>query len=119
MQNPQDGTTKFEASSMDKMYFVRDIDPLKIGEISKPVSYSDKDQKAAIRLLMVKSKTNPHTANLKDDYQKIRNAALADKQNLALLDWVKKRRAETFVSINKDYLKCDALKDWVKFVAGK
>jgi peptidyl-prolyl cis-trans isomerase SurA len=118
MQNTQDGTTKFDATTMDKTLFFQ-IDQLKIGEISKPVSYSDKDQKAALRLLLVKSKTAPHTANLKDDYQKIRNAALADKQNLALLDWVKKRRAETYVSINKDYLKCDALKDWVKFVAGK
>jgi len=118
MQNTQDGTTKFDATTMDKTLFFQ-IDQLKLGEISKPVSYSDKEQKAALRLLMVKSKTSPHTANLKDDYQKIRNAALSDKQNLTLLDWVKKKRAETYVSINKDYLKCDALKDWVKFVAGK
>ena len=63
---------------------------------------------------MVKTKTAPHTANLKEDYQKIRGAALQEKQNIALLDWVKKKREKTYVSISKDYRKCESVKDWLK-----
>ncbi len=113
MVNPQDGTTKFQASQMDKTLFFQ-VDPLKDNEVSRPVSYSNNESKPSLRLLKVKSKTAPHIANLKEDYQKIQNAALQDKQNTTLIEWVKKKRANTFVNVNRDYTKCEVIKDWLK-----
>ena len=112
MENQQSGTTKFQSSELDKTLFFT-IDKLKTGEVSKPLS-TEVNNKPALRIIMVKSRTSPHVANLKDDYQKIQNVALSEKQNKTLLDWVKKKRANTFVNVNMDYVNSDAVKEWMK-----
>jgi peptidyl-prolyl cis-trans isomerase SurA len=112
MENQQTGATKFQSSELDKTLFF-EIDKLKIGDVSKPLS-TEVNSKPALRIIMIKTRTSPHIANLKDDYQKIQNVALSEKQNKTLLDWVKKKRESTFVNVIKDYQKCDSIKEWMK-----
>ena len=114
MENQQTGTTKFQSSELDKTLFF-EIDKLKVSEVSRPLS-TEVGNKPALRIIMIKARTAPHIANLKEDYQKIQNAALSEKQNKTLLDWVKKKRKDTFVNVNKDYFKCDSIKEWMKNV---
>ena len=111
MINPQTGTTKFETDQLDPTLFFQ-IDKLKIGEVSESMVMQTRESNQAYRLLLVKSRTEPHRANLKEDYQKIQAAALTEKQNKAILDWVKKKKSMTYIKVDKEYQNCEVLKDW-------
>ena len=86
------------------------IDTMKVGQITKPMPYRTEDGKDAQRIIYLKSKTPPHQANLKDDYQKIATAALAEKRNKALDTWFDKNRGMVYLEVNPDYANCNLLK---------
>lgn len=112
--NPQTGTTKFEPGQLDPTLFFQ-IDKLKINQVSAPMLMQTSDGKQAYRLLIVKSRTQPHRANIKEDYQNIQNIVLLYKQNEVLNNWVKKRRKTTFIQINREYLNNTCiLDDWLQ-----
>ncbi len=117
MVNPQVGTTKFEPGQLDPTMFFH-VDKLKVGEYSKPELIQSADGKQSYHILLLKSRTEPHKANLKDDYQKIQASALSEKQGIALKEWVKKKQMTTSVDIKKDYvseIQCsEEVKDWLK-----
>ncbi len=85
------------------------IDTMKVGQITKPLPYRTEDGKDAVRIIYLKSKTPPHQANLKDDYQKIAVAALAEKREKALDDWFEKNRGQVFMEVNPDFTNCNLL----------
>jgi len=112
MINPNTGTTHFEASQIDpSIFFI--VDKMKVGEISRPVSVSTPDSKQGYRIVFLKSKSDPHTANLRDDYQKIQEALLAKKQSAVINEWVNKRKSTTYIRIDNDYLSCKFKHKWI------
>ena len=72
------------------------------------------ENKNAYRIVIVKSRTQPHKANLKDDYQRIQEVVLQEKQNKAVNDWVEKRRKSTYIQLNDNMNNCEVLKHWTK-----
>jgi peptidyl-prolyl cis-trans isomerase SurA len=111
MQNAQDGSTKIPTDQLDpNLYFA--IENLKVGEISQPTLFTLPSGEQAYRMVQFISKTEPHRANLKDDYQKIQQAALSSKQNKTMEDWFNKKRASTFIKISEDFNYCTALDKW-------
>ena len=48
----------------------------------------------------------------KKDYQKLQNVALVKKQQKTVENWVKKRRALTYVKIDDEFRKCKLKYDW-------
>lgn len=113
MVNPQTGSSRFEADQMDPtLAFL--VGKMKAGDVSEPQSFTTPDGKQGYRIIQLKSRTEAHKANLKDDYQKIQNVALQEKQGNTLKDWVSKKRNVTFVQINDQYKNCAELKDWMK-----
>lgn len=111
--NPMTGTSKFEPDQLDPGTFFQ-IDKLKVGEISSAVSLTTQEGKSVYKLLLLKSRTSPHKANLKDDYQKIQAAALTLKQNIAMQEWVEQQIRKTFVEVGPPFKKCENLKEWTK-----
>jgi len=114
--NAQTGSTKFEMdqlSSIDPTLFLT-LDKMKVGEFSKPVLTNSSDGKQAYNIILLKSRTEPHKANLRDDYQKIQSAAEAMKESNLIRDWIDKKITTTFIKIDKDYLNCDFNNPWVK-----
>jgi peptidyl-prolyl cis-trans isomerase SurA len=111
MQNAQDGSTKIPTDQLDPNLFFA-IDNLKVGEISQPTLFTLPSGEQAYRVVQFISKTEPHRANLKDDYQKIQQAALSSKQNKTMEDWFDKKRASTFIKISEDFNYCTTLDKW-------
>ncbi|MCG3166950.1 MAG: Chaperone SurA [Bacteroidia bacterium] len=114
--NPQTGSTKFEMdqlSSIDPTLFLT-IDKMKVGEFSKPIITSSQDGKQAYSIILLKSRTEPHKANLRDDYQKIQTAASTMKESNLVREWIEKKIATTYVRIDEAYLNCDFNNPWVK-----
>ncbi len=110
--NPQTGSSKFETSELDQTTFFT-IDKLKVGEISEPVIMQTPDGKKAYRLLYLKSRSEPHRANMKDDYQRVQNIALSLKQSKVIDNWIKNKLKTTFVKIDEEYKTCNFKHDWL------
>lgn len=112
--NPQTGGSLMESSQLDPdMFFI--LDSMHLGAISKPMNFKTREGKDAVRILFLKNKTSPHRANLKDDYAKIQAAALSDKQETTLHNWIKNHIDRNYIMIDPEYKNCEAVKEiWTK-----
>jgi peptidyl-prolyl cis-trans isomerase SurA len=113
MINPETGTSHLSPDKMDRLLFFQ-VDTMSLNTVSQPLLMTTAEGKSAYRLVIVKSKSKPHEANLKDDYQKIQEVALAEKQNKAMSDWISKKSKSTYIQINDTMGGCAALKHWLK-----
>lgn len=111
LMSPTDGGSRIAYDQLEASVFLS-IDTLKPGSYSKPVMYQTTDGKLAYRILYYKSKTEPHQANLEDDYQRIQAQALADKEAKAVSEWFQKKRSVTYVRIDPEFGDCSELKSW-------
>ena len=111
--NPYTMSTTFEADQLDpQVSFV--IDKMEVGEISNPVPMKTEEKKDAYRILLLKEKTQPHEANLVDDYTIIREWALQDKKMKTIDEWIDHKAKNTYVRIIEEYRTCDFDHDWGK-----
>ncbi len=109
--NPYTGSTLFEADDLDQQVsFV--IDKLEVGELSDPVPMVTEDGKDAYRLLMLKRKTEPHKANLRDDYNRIQDWALQKKKQEAVDNWIREKSNSAYVRINDNFVNCPFDYNW-------
>ena len=88
------------------------INRLEVGEISDPLPMTTNDNKDAFRLIMVKRKTEPHQANLKDDYSLIQNWAMSQKRQEALGKWVSEKAAKAYIRLDDSFKDYDFYYDW-------
>lgn len=104
------GSTKIALENLDPVvYFI--IDTMQVGTMTAPIPFRTEDNKEAYRIVYFKSKTAPHYANLKEDYQKIQAACLLQKKQKAVQTWFEKTRTEVFVNIEDEYKGCTLFKD--------
>ena len=110
--NPNSGHTKFETDQLDpNLFFV--IDKLQVGEISEPVLMTTEDGGQAYRIVKLRSRSEPHKANLKDDYQRIKEATLNQLQADAIEKWMEKKKKNTYIQIDDSYQSCQLIQDWL------
>jgi peptidyl-prolyl cis-trans isomerase SurA len=102
------GGTRISVDEIDPAVFFA-IDTMKIGSISRPLTYRNDQGKEAVRILYYKSRMPPHMASLKDDWHKIQTATLNQKKNKVLAKWFDKARKDVFISIDPTYDLCDIL----------
>jgi peptidyl-prolyl cis-trans isomerase SurA len=103
-----DGGTKISIKELDPVVYFN-IDTMKVGNISRPITYRTDDGKEAVRILYFKTKLPPHQANLKDDWHRIQAAALGEKKDKALDKWFLKARQDVFINIDPAYKSCGIL----------
>jgi len=115
MVNQKSGNTKFEISDIPPQ-MNKQIAKLKVGEISKPFKMMDEQKgKETYRLVLLKSKTAPHRANLRDDYQLLKGMLQNKKRQEKINNWIKQKQLTTYIKIDKKWLNCDfEYKGWVK-----
>ena len=95
MLNPETNTTRLSPDKIDRMLFFQ-VDSMPLNRISAPLLMTTTDNKTAYRIVKSEIQDNPHKANLKDDYQKIQEVALQEKQNKTLSEWVDKKKSTYF-----------------------
>ncbi len=114
LPNLETGDTKFEVSQLDREMY-NAIKDLKSGQISEPVFYRTFDQKEAFRLIRLNNRIEPHKANLRDDYQRIKGFALQEKQQRIVEEWTNEKIEQTYIKVNTNYVKeCDVDERWLK-----
>ena len=111
MINSRTGNNFFEIADLEPdIYFA--IDTLKTGEISAPFSFRAPNGDMLFRVVQLNSQSNPHRANLKEDYSKIQAAAIEEKKNIYLSDWVAEKVSSTYISIDPLFEECPVLDKW-------
>lgn len=111
--NQNTATSKFEMNELDKQLFVV-IDKMEVGDVSKPAFMQTQDNKEAYRLVKLKSISDPHKANLKDDYQLIQNMATSEIRNDKVKNWIKDKTSNTYINISDEYKDCSSISEWIK-----
>ncbi len=108
-----DGSTFLTIDQLDKELVVN-LKNMKAGDISEPLTYTDERGRSAVRLVYLKSTTEPHRENLKDDYNKIAQRALEIKKMDVLQKWFTDHISDYYISIDPEYTACTNMNDWMK-----
>jgi peptidyl-prolyl cis-trans isomerase SurA len=110
--NQNTGTSYFEMSELDGSLLFSMSD-LKKGQLSQVSPFEAPDGKKAFRIIRIKSESEPHVANLKQDYSKIQNACKQAKQQEALVKWIQEKRGDAYIMIDEEYQSCDNSSKWL------
>lgn len=89
------------------------IGSLKVGEYSKPVSFTDERGKKGVRIVYLKSRSEPHRENLKDDYNKVAQRALEEKKFDAIEKWFNSKIPTYYVMLEPEARACPQLSRWI------
>lgn len=105
----QSGGAKISVDELDPTVFFT-IDTMKVGSITKPIVYKQRDRSEAVRILFYKDRIKPHRADIKVDYQKIKQAALNKKKSEVLRVWFQESKSDVFIIFDEHYKNCETLK---------
>lgn len=107
----QTGSSLIDVETLDPQAALQ-INAMKNGEYAQPQEFVDQGGDRMVRILYLKNRTEPHKANLKDDYSKIQQVAFAEKQNSHLFKWIQEKASTFYIKIDEDYLDCPKLQQW-------
>ena len=88
------------------------MNKMKVGEYSQPVEYTDDRGRKAVRIVYLKTRTEPHRENLKDDYSKIAARALEEKKEEVLEQWFDRQIKNYYIRVDDEYRDCPQMKKW-------
>jgi len=111
IQSQSSGNTRLAADELDpKVFFV--IDKMKPGEISASLPYTTEDGTQAYRVLYLQLRTDPHKANMKDDYNKIQEWALENKKAKVVSKWIETKSKTAYIRLGDKFKSCDFKYNW-------
>ena len=110
LTNPKSGNTIFETGDLEPdIYFA--IDTLKVGGVSQPIEFRGPRGETGYRIVVLQSRTEPHVANLNQDYSKIQNATIEEKKAMFINKWIEDKIDGTYITIDNVYA-CPNLEKW-------
>ncbi|MFT4202868.1 MAG: peptidylprolyl isomerase [Chitinophagaceae bacterium] len=115
----QDGSTSVTYDQITDKQLLKTIQNMKPGDISVPQVFQSQDSKGqtktAVRIVLLRSKSEPHRENLKDDYDKVSSRALQLKQEKVMGQWLASHLPTYYIRLDKNASKgCPSLTDWQK-----
>ena len=104
--NPETLAATFELDQLDTKdyYMVRNME---VGDLSESFESTDHKGKACYKVLYLKSRTEPHRANLKQDYLLLQNMALGYKNNEVMKGWYTEKKESTYIRVDHSFKHCD------------
>ncbi len=115
--HPYTGDVLWDSENLSEID--RDIylltDAMKPGDVSQPSFYVNQaERKQGVRIVKLVKRTEPHRANLKDDYALITRAAEADKRQKIIAEWTRSKIGNAYIRIDEDFQNCDFVNPWLK-----
>lgn len=89
---------------------VADLGKLKIGEFSQPLVFKDEQEKQAVRIVFLQSKTAPHRENLRDDYDRVSQRAISEKKDKTVEKWFVSKLPTYYIMVDKDFQECEEVR---------
>lgn len=115
-----DGSTLITIDQLDEpgeREIVMMLDTLKPGGISKPVQFTDETGRQAVRIVYLKSKSQPHRENLTDDYSRVQQRTLDIKRAEAINKWLIEKIPTFYVHVDDEYKNCNRISQWMASLA--
>jgi peptidyl-prolyl cis-trans isomerase SurA len=111
--NPSTGDKRFELTKMDPVLYnqIRDLND---DEISVPLLDEDKSGLNKYKILKVTNRFEEHLADYSQDFVKIKELALKEKQIKTIKKWMSRKISLTYVSLNKYFNNCEFNNNWRK-----
>lgn len=97
----RDGSPYVTIDQMDKE-MVAMLSKMKVGDFSQPTPFTTEQGKKGVRIVYLKSRSEPHRMNLNDDYSKISQAALEEKKGQALDKWIKTKMPTYYIMVDDE-----------------
>ncbi len=95
----RDGSTYVTIDQLDKE-MVGMLSKMKIGDISQPTSFEAEQGKKGVRIVYLKSRSEPHRMNMQDDYSKISQFALEEKKGKTLDKWLASKVPTYYIMVD-------------------
>jgi peptidyl-prolyl cis-trans isomerase SurA len=107
--NPQTMAATFELDQLPtKDYYM--IRNMEVGDLSDTYESTDQNKKVCYKLLYLRTRTEPHRANLKQDYLLLQEMALGYKNEEVMKKWYKEKRNITYIHVDPVYEECEQVK---------
>lgn len=108
----RDGSGYLTIDQLDKDMVLM-LKNLKVGQYSQPTEFMDERGKKGVRIVYLKSRSEPHRENLKDDYNRIAQRALEEKKNQVLEEWFMKKVITYHIMVDDEFKSCPEMKKWL------
>ncbi len=114
--NPSTQTSTFELAELAALdpLLVTATDTLTSGQFSAPIVYRSPQGEPGFRILYLKKRTQPHQANLHDDYDRIQQIVLSRKQQKVLEEWVEERMTSVHLYVSPLFQQCSKINLWTR-----
>lgn len=111
------GSSSLPLEALDATMAVS-VNKMNIGDYSHVHTFQDPSNgQTAVRVFYVKSKTEPHLLNLKDDYSIIQNRALDKKKYEYLRKYILQQIPNYFIYLDPEFTNCESLDPWLRYVS--
>jgi peptidyl-prolyl cis-trans isomerase SurA len=87
---------------------------MKVGEFSQPAVFTNERQDKGVRIIYLKTRTEPHRMNLRDDYNRISQSALEEKKMNTLERWLNDHIGDHYVMLDPSANHCARLQRWTQ-----
>lgn len=111
--NPQTLDPRFDLTKMDPSLYVQ-VSDLREGQVSQPIVDEDRLGRKSFKLITVTKRYDAHIADYAQDYLKIKELALKEKQIQAIGKWTEEKIKETYIKVNGEYRDCTFANNWLK-----
>ncbi len=103
--NPRTQASTFELDQLDTKdyYHIRNM---KIGDLSETFESTDQNHQVCYKILYLKSRTEPHRANLKQDYLLLQGLALQYKNFEVMSEWYEEKKGTTYIKVGAPFKDC-------------
>ncbi|MFI5133052.1 MAG: peptidylprolyl isomerase [Chitinophagales bacterium] len=109
----RDGAPYVTIDQLDKD-MVGMIGKMKAGDISQPKTFDGDLGKKGVRIIYLKSRSEPHRMNIHDDYSTISQFALEEKKSDALQKWLSAKIPTYYIMVDEETSSnCSMLKKYV------
>jgi len=106
--NPNTLASTFELDQLPtKDYYM--IRNMEVEDLSEPYESTDTKAKVCYKLLYLKTRTEPHRANLKQDYLLLQELALQYKNNEVMEEWYEEKKESTYIRVDQSFKHCTHL----------
>jgi peptidyl-prolyl cis-trans isomerase SurA len=114
--NPITGEQTWDMEDLNQVdqqiYLITDA--MEINDVSEPNLYTDLfERKQGVRIVRLMARTEPHRANLKDDYSLIKSAAENDKKEMIINEWINLKIKNAYIRIDDSYKNCNFKNAWL------
>ena len=79
---------------------------MEVEDLSEAYESTDHNHKLCYKLLYLKTRTEPHRANLKQDYMLLQNMALGNKNIEVMKEWYEEKKRSTYIHVDATFSDC-------------